>query len=90
MAVDEDPFLGGTPPTPNLGLRSDDLNPGIFESLTSLTPRFGLTHGLAVRSEAETPSRWRFELREGVRFHDGTPLTAEAVVDTLRRVAGAS
>ena len=35
VAVGEDPFLGGTPPTPNLGLRGDDLDPGIFETLTS-------------------------------------------------------
>ncbi len=88
MAVGEDPFLMGTPPTPNLGLRSDDLNLGIFETLTLLTPSFGLAPGLAVRWEAESPTRWRFELREHVRFHDGTPLTAPAVVDTLRRAAG--
>lgn len=88
VAVGEDPFLRGTPPTPDLGLRSDDLAPGIFETLTSLTPTFGLTPGLAVRWEAETPSRWRFELRQDVRFHDGSPLTAEAVVATLQAVAG--
>lgn len=87
VAVGEDPFLRGTPPTPNLGLRADALNPGIFETLTRLTPSFGLTGGLASRWEAETPTRWRFELRPDVRFHDGTPLTAEAVVDTLRKVA---
>lgn len=84
----EDPFLRGTPPTPNLGLRSDDLAPGIFETLTSLSPGFGLAPGLAVRWEAESPTRWRFELREGVRFHDGSPLTADAVVATLQAVAG--
>ena len=28
---------------------------------------------------------WRFTLREGVLFHDGTPLTAEDVVASLRR-----
>ena len=88
VAVGEDPFLRGTPPTPNLGLRSDDFNPGIFETLTSVTPSFGLTPGLAVRWEAETPTRWRFELREGVRFHDGTPLRADAVVETLQQAAG--
>ncbi len=87
VAVGEDPFLRGTPPTPNLGLMTDALNPGIFETLTRLTPSFGLTGGLAQRWEAETPTRWRFELRQDVRFHDGMPLTAEAVVDTLQGVA---
>ena len=30
---------------------------------------------------------WTFTLREGVRFHDGTPFDAQAVVATLRRMA---
>ena len=29
---------------------------------------------------------WSFRLRDGVRFHDGTPLTAQRVVDSLDRV----
>ncbi len=43
--------------------------------------------GLAVQW---TPSRdglsWSFRLRDGVRFHDGTPLTAHHVVDSLERL----
>ncbi|WP_295775387.1 ABC transporter substrate-binding protein [uncultured Microbacterium sp.] len=33
---------------------------------------------------------WRFEIRDGVRFHDGTALTADAVVGSLQRAAAAS
>jgi len=29
---------------------------------------------------------WTFRLREGVRFHDGTPLTSQHVVDSLERL----
>lgn len=88
VAVGEDEFLQGNPPAPNLGLLSDGLNPGIFETLTVITPSFGLRPGLASRWRAESPTEWRFELRPGVRFHDGSPLTAAAVVESLRRVTG--
>jgi peptide/nickel transport system substrate-binding protein len=30
--------------------------------------------------DGDDPRRWRFRLRQGVSFHDGTPLTANAVV----------
>jgi len=30
--------------------------------------------------DAADPRRWRFRLRQGVSFHDGTPVTADAVV----------
>lgn len=88
VAVGQDPFLGGAPPTPNLGLLVEGLNPGIFETLTVVTPNFGLRPGLALRWEARSPTTWRFELRPEVTFHNGTPLTAEAVVESLRRATG--
>ncbi len=90
VAAGDDEFLGGTPPAPNLGLLVDGLNPGIFETLTVVTQNFGLRPGLALRWEARSPTLWRFELRPDVRFHDGTPLTAAAVVESLQRVTGGS
>ncbi|CAA9210707.1 MAG: ABC transporter, substrate-binding protein (cluster 5, nickel/peptides/opines) [uncultured Acetobacteraceae bacterium] len=35
--------------------------------------------------DAADPRKWRFTLRSGVLFHDGTPLTADAVVWNLDR-----
>lgn len=87
VAVGEDPFLRGSPPIPNVGLVASGPNPGIFETITRLTPSFGVAPGLAVRWEAVTPARWRFELRENVTFHDGTPFEASAVVATFERLA---
>lgn len=42
--------------------------------------------GLAIQwSVAKDGLVWTFRLREGVRFHDGTPLTAQHVVASLER-----
>lgn len=42
---------------------------------------------LATRWEPSSDlRRWRFELAEGARFHDGTPLTSDDVVWSLRRL----
>ena len=53
----------------------------IFETLVALTP--GTTEpepGLATEWEAnEDGTVWTFQIREGVTFHDGEPLNAEAV-----------
>jgi peptide/nickel transport system substrate-binding protein len=42
---------------------------------------------LATRWEPSSDlRRWRFELTEGVRFHDDTPLSSEDVVWSIRRL----
>jgi peptide/nickel transport system substrate-binding protein len=53
---------------------------------------FGLDAELAVKPQmvetfASTDSgrRWSFTLRDGLRFHDGQPVTAEDAVESLRR-----
>lgn len=88
VAVGDDEFLRGGPVSANLGLLVDGLNPGIFETLTTITPSFGLRPGLALRWQARTPTEWRFELRPDIRFHNGMPLTAQAVVESLQRFTG--
>ncbi|GAA3938224.1 ABC transporter substrate-binding protein [Actinomadura viridis] len=44
-----------------------------------------LVPGLAARWRRQGDTTWVFDLREGVRFHDGTPLTARDVVACLKR-----
>ena len=60
----------------------------VYEPLVGRDPRLALTPALATRWTQPAPTVWRFELRRGVRFHDGTPLTAADVVYSFQRAAG--
>ncbi|HEY8612509.1 MAG TPA: ABC transporter substrate-binding protein [Roseomonas sp.] len=41
--------------------------------------------GLAVAWRMRDPTTWELQLREGVTFHDGSPLTAEDIARTVQR-----
>ena len=45
---------------------------------------------LAIAWKIVDPTHWDFELRQGVRFHDGTPFTADDVVFSLERARAAT
>lgn len=57
----------------------------IFDGLTSLSPNGKVLPDLAVSWEATSETTWVFHLREGVKFHDGSPFTAEDVAFSLER-----
>ncbi|HEX4628410.1 MAG TPA: ABC transporter substrate-binding protein, partial [Gemmatimonadales bacterium] len=58
-----------------------------FDGLTQFNPDGRLLPALADRWRAEQQGRrYVFHLRAGVKFHDGTPLTARAVRASLLRV----
>ena len=65
------------------------LNTNIFESLVRLTPDYQIEPLLAESWEFVEPNTYRFTLRQGVTFHDGTPFTAEAVLWSMGRIAQA-
>lgn len=60
----------------------------IYEPLVSRDKKLGLTPGLATSWKQTSPTVWRFELRKGVKFHDGSTLTADDVVFSFNRAAG--
>lgn len=57
---------------------------GIAETLVNADADGQLTRGLATEWQVSGDGlSWTFVLREGVRFHDGTAMTADAVVNAL-------
>lgn len=63
------------------------LNHHVYETLVGRDTDGSLTPRLATEWEIspEDDSIWIFKIREGVTFHDGTPLTADDVVFSLNR-----
>jgi ABC-type transport system substrate-binding protein len=56
----------------------------VFDGLTGFGSDGTVRPALAIQWEsADAAHRWQFRLRPGVRFHDGSPLTATAVVQSL-------
>jgi peptide/nickel transport system substrate-binding protein len=58
----------------------------IFDPMLRFDRHMTLQPSLAVSWENPNDRTWRLHLRSGVRFHDGTPLSADDVVFTIRRV----
>jgi peptide/nickel transport system substrate-binding protein len=56
-----------------------------FEGLTGLDRDMRVEPALAVSWDTPAPTTWRFRLRPGVRFHDGSPVGARDVVWSLER-----
>ena len=58
-----------------------------YETLVALDANARLTPALATSWRAIDDTTWEFKLRDGVKFHDGSPLTAQDVVFSLERPA---
>lgn len=58
----------------------------VFDRLVHQDERQALTPGLAESWRALSETAWEFRLRAGVTFHDGSPVEAEDVAASLRRV----
>ncbi|HEY1795928.1 MAG TPA: ABC transporter substrate-binding protein [Stellaceae bacterium] len=57
----------------------------MYEPLIRRNAKMELEPGLATKWQQTNPTTWRFTLRQGVKFHDGTPFTADDVVFSFDR-----
>ncbi len=64
------------------------LTGNIYEGLTGRGKGFELRPELATDWKQTAPTIWRFNLRKGVKFHDGSPFTADDVAFSFERARG--
>ncbi len=60
----------------------------VYETLVGRNKDLSLAPLLATSWKQTSPTVWRFELRKGVQFHDGTPFNADDVVFSFARAQG--
>ena len=61
----------------------------VYDSLVNRDADFRLEPALATEWRMASPTAWRFTIRQGVVFHDGSPMTADDVVFSLQRAMAA-
>jgi peptide/nickel transport system substrate-binding protein len=64
---------------------TNNINAQVYEFLVLRDKQLKLVPGLAESWTQVNPTTWRFKLRPGVKFHDGTPFTADDVVWSFER-----
>ena len=57
-----------------------------YEGLTRYSAKYEIEPALATKWTYISPTQVRFELRKGVKFHDGSPFTADDVVFSFGRI----
>src|SRR5712671_5925101 len=58
----------------------------VYEGLVTRDKDLKIIPALAESWETLEPTRWRFHLRKGVKFHNGDPFTADDVIFSAERV----
>ena len=82
-ANDGDPTTMDPHARSDLFVTSFDMN--MYEPLLRRDRELKLDPALATEWSNINPTTWRFKLRQGVKFHDGTPFTVDDVVFSWQR-----
>lgn len=60
---------------------------GVTETLMGIDYDMNLYPRVAAGIEQSSPTIWRVTLRDGLKFHDGSPVTAQAVIDAIAPIS---
>src|SRR6516164_10008557 len=82
-ANDGDPTTMDPHARADLFVTTFDMN--MYEALLRRDRELKLKPALATEWSNIDPTTWRFKLRQGVKFHDGTPFTADDVIFSFDR-----
>jgi peptide/nickel transport system substrate-binding protein len=74
------------PHSQNEGL-TNMFSQAVHDTLVMRDNSLKLVPGLATSWQQINPTTWRFNLRRGVKFHDGSPFTADDIVFTYERAS---
>jgi peptide/nickel transport system substrate-binding protein len=66
-------------------LLTNSINGQVYETLVGRDKQLRHLPALAVEWEALSPVHWRMKLRQGVKFHDGSPFSADDVLFSVER-----
>ena len=64
---------------------TNSVNQQVYEYLVDRDRQLNFVPGLATSWEQVSPLKWRFKLRQGVKFHDGSAFNADDVVFSIIR-----
>jgi peptide/nickel transport system substrate-binding protein len=64
---------------------TNSVNQQVYEYLIHRDKQLNFIPGLATSWEQLSPLKWRFKLRQGVKFHDGSTFNADDVVYSMAR-----
>lgn len=67
---------------------TNGINSHVYEYLVIRGPKLEILPGLAVRWRQTSDTTWVFDLRKGVKWHDGSDFTADDVVFSVKRGQG--
>lgn len=87
ITVAQESTMDGLDPYLDMNTNTNSILNNIYGTLTARTAAGKLVPGLATSWERLDQTTWKFHLREGVKFSNGNPFTAEDVKFSFKRMA---